>query len=67
MMGTTMISAGFLLFLAGRLLGGNVAESAPVLIGTSVVGLISGTALWLAFLPPENYVRRIRARVASSA
>ncbi len=40
----------------------------PALLAVSLLGLAGAFALWLAFLPPEFYVRRIegRTRVAAS-
>jgi hypothetical protein len=53
---------GFAIFFAARLAGPHMAESPPVLAATSCVGLVAATSLWLAFLPPEAYVRRLAAR-----
>lgn len=58
----TAILAGFAVFLFGRLTGPNVAESPLVLGATSLIGIAAGTAIWLAFVPPAAYVRRIAAR-----
>jgi hypothetical protein len=54
--------AGFAIFLAGRLAGPHMGESPPVLAATSCVGLVAATSLWLAFLPPAAYLRRLAAR-----
>jgi hypothetical protein len=59
---TSAIVAGFAIFGFGRLSGGNVAESAPVLAATSLTCLVSGSAIWLAFFPPAAYARRVAAR-----
>jgi hypothetical protein len=56
--------AGFGAFLAGRLAGPHMAESPPVLAATSCVGLVAATSLWLAFLPPAAYLRRLAARAS---
>lgn len=37
-----------------------MAESPPVLAATSFVGVVAGITIWLAFLPPAAYLRRIR-------
>ncbi len=55
------ISLSFAVFLAGRLFTENVGQAPWVLICTSVVGLVSGTAMWLAFFPPQRYLRRFAA------
>jgi len=44
--------------LAGRSLSGSAAGSLVVAAG----GLVSATSLWLAFVPPRSYVRRVAAR-----
>jgi hypothetical protein len=59
---STAITAGFLVFFAGRTGAANAATSAPVLLATSTVGLVAGVTMWLAFLPPAGYVRRVAAR-----
>lgn len=59
------ISAAFLIFYMGRLWAGNVATSIPVLVATSIAGLIAGVTVWLAFVPPDLYVARVRARSRS--
>jgi len=56
------IALGFFAFLVARLLGENPAATPWVLATTSVVGIASGTALWLAFAPPAAYLRRVRRR-----
>jgi hypothetical protein len=56
------ISAAFLIFYMGRLWADNVATSVPVLLATSVAGLIAGVTVWLAFVPPDGYLRRVRGR-----
>lgn len=52
------VSGGFGLYLLSHLSGVNPATSAPVLALTSVIGVIAGAALWLAFAPPRAYLRR---------
>jgi hypothetical protein len=39
----------------------------PVLVATSVAGLVAGLTVWLAFVPPDSYVRRVRERAESHA
>ncbi len=53
---------GFASFAASRALGVEPATSPVVLSVTSVVGSVAGVALWLAFLPPRAYLRRVAAR-----
>ena len=55
---TTTITLGFVVFLAGRLLTENVGETAWVLGATSLVGLVAGSTMWIAFFPPARYLRR---------
>jgi hypothetical protein len=52
---TVAIMTGFAVFLAGRLLGVNVGTHPPVLVATSLVSIVSGTSMWLAFFPPARY------------
>ncbi len=59
---TTAISFAFAFFYMGRLWADNVATSVPVLAATSICGLVAGMTVWLAFLPPEWYVARVRRR-----
>ena len=59
---TAAITAGFAVFLAGRLMGVNVGTSPPVLIATSLVSAVSGTSMWLAFFPPARYTSWIVER-----
>jgi hypothetical protein len=59
---TAAITAGFAVFLAGRLLGVNVGTSPAVLIATSLVSLVSGTSMWLAFFPPTRYATWVVAQ-----
>jgi hypothetical protein len=58
---------GFLVFLGGRLLALNPAETPAVLATTSLVGLVGGLTLWLAFAPPAAYLRRVEARAARAS
>jgi hypothetical protein len=56
--GTTSTIAGFL--------GVNFAAT---VLGAAVIaplGLISAVAMWLAFLPPAAYLRRVQARAAAA-
>ena len=62
---TIGIVLGFAVFLAGRLATDNVGASPWVLATTSLVSLVSATAMWLAFAPPAAYLHRVRARAAS--
>jgi len=61
------IAAAFLIFYLGRLWAENVATSVPVLMTTSIAGLIAGITVWLAFVPPDSYVKRVRARAEAFA
>ncbi len=64
---TAGILLGFGVFLVGRLTTESVATAPWVLAATSVVSLISAATMWLAFTPPDSYLRRVRARhVAAS-
>ena len=56
----TCVALAFGVFLAGLLAGTDVATSPWVLALTSLAGLVSGVTLWLAFLPPERYLRRFQ-------
>jgi hypothetical protein len=49
-----------------RILG---MELAPALVGAIVgpLGLAAAACLWLAFMPPEAYLRRVRARAGEAA
>jgi hypothetical protein len=61
------ICSAFLIFYMGRLWADNVATSVPVLVATSLAGLVAGLTVWLAFVPPDSYVRRVRERAESHA
>lgn len=61
---SSAITAAFLVFYMGRLWAENVATSVPVLAATSVVGLIAGLSMWLAFVPPPAYLRRFKSALA---
>jgi hypothetical protein len=63
---SSAISAAFLIFFMGRLWAENVATSTPVLAATSAAGLAAGVTVWLAFVPPAGYLRRVAARATSS-
>jgi uncharacterized SAM-binding protein YcdF (DUF218 family) len=59
------VFAGFVIFAAARLAGANPGTSPLVLASTSVIGVVAAVALWLAFLPPAAYLRRLdRAALA---
>lgn len=57
----TSIVAGFAVFLAGRLLTPDGATNPWVLGSTSLVGLVGGVAMWLAFFPPARYTGWVSA------
>lgn len=61
---TLGICTGFTIFGATRMAGVNAAASPAVLATTSVVAILSATAMTLAFFPPARYLRRVRARFA---
>ena len=61
------VSAAFLIFYMGRLWAENVATSVPVLAATSIAGLVAGVTVWLAFVPPDAYVERVRERTEALA
>ena len=52
---------GFGVFLVGRLTTDGVATAPWVLATTSLISLVSATSMWLAFVPPAAYLRRLRA------
>jgi len=55
------ITVGFAIFMAGRLAAPPGAGQLPAVTAlTSLVGIVAGVALWLAFVPPDAYVRRVR-------
>jgi hypothetical protein len=56
------VFAAFLIFYMGRAWAGNVSTSVPVLAATSIAGFLAGITVWLAFVPPDAYLRRVRAR-----
>lgn len=56
--GVAALSTG--LELAGLSLTGSTVGSLVVAVG----GLVSATSLWLAFVPPRSYLRRLAARTA---
>jgi len=60
------ITCAFPIFYLGHLLSDNVATSVPVLIATSLAGLVSGATVFLAFVPPAAYLARVR-RLADAA
>jgi hypothetical protein len=62
---TMGIVMGFGIFLAGRLTGANVGTVPWVLVATSLVSLLSGVTMWLAFFPPRAYLRRVLDRAPS--
>jgi hypothetical protein len=49
---------------ATALRGVNVLADPATMLVTGTFGAFNAVALWLAFLPPEAYARRIRARAA---
>jgi hypothetical protein len=66
MISSLAISCAFPIFYLGRLLSENVATSVPVLLATSVAGLVAGATVFLAFVPPAAYLARVRARACAS-
>jgi hypothetical protein len=58
------VVAAFAAFLAGRLWVRGGAMSAPVLIATSLAGIVAGVTVLLAFSPPRAYLRHVAARAA---
>jgi hypothetical protein len=44
----------------GAILGMDATASGPILLGSAVTGLLCSGALWLAFLPPQAYLARLR-------
>ena len=55
----TTVFLAFLAFFAGRLFDSSVAASPPVLVTTSLAGLVAGVTVFLAFTPPAAYLRRV--------
>ncbi len=64
---TVATSFGFVFFLFGKLTIPGYATSPWVLSVTSAVGIISGVSLWLAFVPPARYTRRVVLRARPPA
>jgi hypothetical protein len=60
----TAVAVAFAAFLAGRLCASDGAMSAPVLIATSLAGIVAGVTVLLAFSPPAAYLRHVAARAA---
>jgi hypothetical protein len=60
------VCIAFLAFFVGRLLALNVAVSPPVLLTTSLAGLVAGVTVLLAFTPPAAYLRRVAKAYAKS-
>ncbi|MFQ5417957.1 MAG: hypothetical protein ACE5FL_13030 [Myxococcota bacterium] len=58
---TVAIFLGFGIFLVGHLTTDNVAPAGWVLAATSAVSLTAAACMWLAFVPPAAYVRRVSA------
>jgi hypothetical protein len=56
------VAAAFVIFGAARFLVDDVATSPTVLIATSLVGVVAGATVLLAFAPPAAYVRHVRSR-----
>jgi hypothetical protein len=59
---TVGIVLGFAIFLIGRLTTENAAAAPFVLAATSAVSLVSAVTMWLAFVPPASYRRRVEAK-----
>lgn len=53
-------TAGFVVFAIAAVRGIDVSTSPPVLIATSVAGLVAGFYMWLSFCPPRRYLARLR-------
>jgi hypothetical protein len=51
----------------GTLRGIDVLHDPTTMIVTGVFGSLNAIGLWLAFLPPEGYVRRVRGESAPGA
>jgi hypothetical protein len=58
------VFAAFAIFLLGRLVHPGAAEATWVLATSSAAGLVAAVGMWLAFLPPAAYVRRVAAHAA---
>jgi hypothetical protein len=56
------LCVGFAVFAAARLAQTGSATPPVALVTTSAIGVLSGTATWLAFLPPARYTRFVAAR-----
>lgn len=63
----TFASCGVVLNLTAVLLGVSIAESPGVLLASSFTGGAQTVCMWLAFLPPQAYLDRIRSRSAAEA
>jgi hypothetical protein len=62
-LGTSAALAGSLVALAASSLTDYAVSSTPVLgLLLSLLGLIAAIAMWLAFLPPAAWLRRVEAR-----
>lgn len=59
------VVCAFAVFTLGIWSGVDVAASAWVLAPTSAAGWVSGVSLWLAFLPPAWYLRRLEPEVTA--
>jgi hypothetical protein len=49
----------------GNAIGVNPSQSPLVLVPMGVLGFVASVAIYLAFLPPESYLQRVRARFAA--
>jgi hypothetical protein len=56
---TFSIVGGFGVFLGARLLAVDVGTNPVVLLATSLVSVVGGISMWLAFFPPAGYLRRV--------
>jgi hypothetical protein len=56
------LCVGFAVFALARLAQTGSATSPVALAVTSAIGVLSGGATWLAFLPPARYLRHVAAR-----
>lgn len=62
----TAVFAAFAVFLLGRLVHAGAAEATWVLATSSAAGLVAAVAMWLAFVPPGAYLRRVAARAPAA-
>ncbi len=56
------VVCGFAVFIAAHLTGTSPGGSAPVLLAGSIIGIIAGVSIGLAFAPPARYLRYVAQR-----